>query len=305
MSIKKNDRFRLGMLHPKFFFTWMGVFFLLLFAFIPARFKDYFAQIVAYFLVLFVRKPFKIVEANLAQCFPEMTSKELKCLSKQCAERFIITLLAQGEFLFRSWHHINKRVQFIGFDEYVQPALDKHQKILFLMPHFWGIDYAGVRLSKQVPIHVMMKEHRNPIFSWLSYRLRTRNNATMFTREQGLSKLFSGWKQGKHVAYSPDEDHGKEVSETVPFFTSEKASLPILSRINIMYKTITIPCAIGYNKSKRCFEFQFSSPIEFDSKLSKIDDARLLNKIVEDAIKQYTPDYSWVLKIFRSQKIYN
>ena len=305
MSVKKTNRFSLYFLHPKFFFTWLGVLFLIFLAFVPIKIKDFLASKLARCLVFFFKKPVNIIKINLDRCFPEKTSKELHELTISCIERFLISAFAQGEFLFCSSKHIESRVQFIGFEEYLKPSLDNNDKILFVMPHFWGIDYACSSLSQKIPLQVMAKQYKNPIFNWLSYRLRSRYHANVFFREHGLTQFLQGWKEGKHIAFAPDEDHGDKLSKVVPFFKAEKASLPILSRIHHVYDSVIIPCAIGYNKDNRCFECQFSAPIKFQGKLSKIEDARLLNKIVEDAIKQYTPDYSWVLKIFRSQKIYN
>ena len=304
MNDQQTNNFSWYFLHPKFMPTWISIIFLFILSFIPTRVKDYLASVLSKLLVHMIKKPTNIIKINLTRCFPDKNNADIHKLTQECAERFIITFLAQGEFLFRSWKHIEARVQFIGFDEHVQKALNNNQKILFLMPHFWGMEYAAVRLSKEVPIHVMMKEYPNPIYTWLSYKLRTRYQAKMFTRDQGLHKLLSGWKQGKHVAYSPDEDHGLDVSEVVPFFGTEKATLPILSRITRSSKAVMIPCSIGYNKKKSCFEFRFSKVITLENKLPRTEDARLLNQIVEEMIQQYTPDYSWVLKIFRSQKIY-
>ena len=296
-----DRRFKLELLHPKYFFTWVGIAILVLFGLMPAWLRDPIARQLAKLVIKIAKKPISVARINLTTCFPEKSSAEIESLVKENIENFVMILLAQSELMVRSTANLRRRVNLMGF-EHVEQARAAGQPVIFIMPHVWGIEYAGLRLNlEDVPLASMAKPHRNGLFNWFNNRMRSSLGANIYMREAGIRALLSELKNNKSFFYLPDEDLGPEKSVFAPFLGTVKATLPVVGRLAQAGNAQVMPVKIGYDQIARRYDLTVMPAIAPEEMKGKENEAIALNKAVEQVILAYPEQYMWFLKVLKTR----
>jgi lauroyl-KDO2-lipid IV(A) myristoyltransferase len=245
-------------------------------------------------------KPLQIARINIRSCFPQMAEPEIDSLLKRNVDNFVIILLSQAELLFRGDKNLRRRVKLHGF-EHVLAARNAGQPIIFIMPHVWALEYAGLRINHEIPTVTMAKAHRNPLFNWFSNRLRSTQNGRVYMREAGIRALLSELKQNNSFFYLPDEDLGPEQSVFAPFLGTTKATLPVVGRLASAGNAQVLPVKIGYDQQARHFNLTVMPAIDPATMKGKDNEAQALNKVVEQVILAYPEQYMWFLKLLKTR----
>ncbi|QSX31513.1 lauroyl-Kdo(2)-lipid IV(A) myristoyltransferase [Shewanella cyperi] len=295
-----DRRFYWGLVHPRLWGTWLAIGLLLIFGLLPAWVRDPLAKLLAKGVFRIAQKPLKVARANLKACFPEMPEPQLNQLLRDNVDNFVMILLGQAELLIRSKSSLRKRVQVTGF-EHVQAARVANQPIIFIMPHVWGIDYAGLRLNLDLPMVTMAKAHRNELFNWFNNRVRSRMGGHVYMREAGIRALLAELKKGNSFFYLPDEDLGPDQSVFTPFLGTTKATLPVVGRLAAAGNARVLPVKIGYDSQNHRFELGILPAIAAENMQGKENEALALNKAVEQVILAYPEQYMWFLKLLRTR----
>lgn len=295
-----DRRFQLGLLHPKYWLTWLAIGLLVIFGVMPARLRDPIARALATFVAAIAKKPIGIARANLTACFPEKSAAQIDALIKQNVQNFVLVLLSQGELLVRSKAHLRRRVNLMGF-EHVKAAQAAGQPVIFIMPHVWPIDYAGLRLNLDLPMVTMAKAHKNGLFNWFNNRVRSSCGGHVYMREAGIRALLAELKQNNSFFYLPDEDLGPEQSVFTPFLGTVKATLPVVGRLAQAGNAQVLPVKIGYNQASYQFDLTVMPAIAAKDMVGKENEALALNRAVEQVILAYPEQYMWFLRLLKTR----
>ncbi|NRA60983.1 MAG: lauroyl-Kdo(2)-lipid IV(A) myristoyltransferase [Psychrobium sp.] len=288
-------------LHPKYIGTWLAVLLLFFCAFTPAFIRDRFARSLASLLIKFAKKPVRIINTNLSKCFTHLDQAQRNVIIKQNIEVFLQIILGQGELVFRSTKHIERRFDVDGW-HHLQAVLDAKQPVIFLTPHLWGLEYAGTYFRcRKVPLLCFVNKHKNPIYNWLAVKQRSRFCSNVYVREGGVRVMLKGLKEGKHLFYLPDEDHGEEKSVFAPLFDCDKATLPVLNRLACASQAKILPMSIAYNQTEHRFKITIDAPCNSEDKLDKEAEARFLNQQIERLILKDLSQYMWILRILKTR----
>ena len=295
-----DRRFQLALLHPKYWVTWLAIGLLLIFGIMPAWLRDPIARTLAKLVAPIAKKPIGIARANLKACFPEKSAAEIEALIDDNVQNFVLVLLSQGELLVRSKAHLRRRVNLMGF-EHVQAAQAVGQPVIFIMPHVWPIDYAGLRLNLDLPMVTMAKAHKNALFNWFNNRVRSSCGGHVYMREAGIRALLAELKQNNSFFYLPDEDLGPDQSVFTPFLGTVKATLPVVGRLAQAGNAQVLPVKIGYNQASRQFDLTVMPAIAAEDMVGKENEALALNKAVEQVILAYPEQYMWFLRLLKTR----
>ncbi|MBB1270847.1 lauroyl-Kdo(2)-lipid IV(A) myristoyltransferase [Shewanella sp. SR44-3] len=297
-----DTRFPPSLLHPKHWPTWLVIGILLLFGLMPAWFRDPIARGLAKLVMRVAKKPLAVAKINITQCFPHMSEDEVNALIRQNVDNFAIAILSQAELMFGSDKHLCRRVKLHGF-EHVKKVREAGQPIIFIMPHVWPIEYAGLRLNHEIPMVSMAKAHRNPLFNWFSNKIRSSQKGRIYMREAGIRALLSELKQDNSFFYLPDEDLGPEQSVFAPFLGTTKATLPVVGRLASAGNAQVMPVKIGYDQQAHQFNLTVMPAIDPETMKGKDNEALALNQVVEQVILAYPEQYMWFLKLLKTRPV--
>ncbi len=297
---KFGSKFHRSLCHPNLWLSWIGVFILFLFGQLPAKIREPIASLIAKFVMPIAKKPLCIARANLCACFPEKSEFEIEALLKENVTYFVMTMLAQAELLYCSEKKLKQRVKLNGA-EHINKARMNGKPIIFILPHVWGVEYAGLRLNVELPMVAMAKAHRNELFNWFSIQLRSSRGADLFKREAGIRTLVGELKKGNSFFYLPDEDLGPVKSVFAPFFATVKATLPVVGRLAQAGNAEVLPISIGYNRKFHQFELTVKEACNLNSIQCKHSEALMLNSMIEETIREHPEQYMWFLKILKTR----
>lgn len=295
-----NPKFAWHFLAPKYWLTWLGVLFALPIALLPLSFHRWLATKAANKLSKAKSGPAHRARVNFELCFPELSFAE--------REKMVYdTLFTSGVFLLRfsllslkskSW--LQSQCDFVN-KENLTKLTDAGEKVILLVPHSWAIDIPAVMLaSMNLPVSAMAKKQKNPVTDWLMHRQRVQYGGRVYERSGGIKPFIKSVKDGYLGYYLPDQDHGAELSEFVPFFATTKATLPGLSKLAKLSKAKVVPLFASINTETGRYSLEVLPALDIQT--SDYDDARAMNQAIEHFVKPKPEQYMWILQLLRTQK---
>ncbi|HCN95438.1 MAG TPA: lauroyl-Kdo(2)-lipid IV(A) myristoyltransferase, partial [Leclercia sp.] len=201
--------------------------------------------------------------------------------------------------LFRS---IQSRVDWEGL-EIIEEMRSNNEKVIFLVPHGWGVDIPAMLMASQgQKMAAMFHNQGNKVFDYVWNTVRRRFGGRLHARNDGIKPFIKSVRQGYWGYYLPDQDHGPEHSEFVDFFATYKATLPAIGRLMKVCQARVIPLFPIYDGKTHRLTIEVRPPM--DDLLTADDNtiARRMNEEVEILVGPHVEQYTWILKLLKTRK---
>lgn len=287
-------------LKPQYWGIWLGIFFLLLLAFVPFHLRDKLAGKLGIWIGYKAKKQRTRAQTNLQYCFPHWTEQQREQVIDKMFEVVAQVMFGIGEIAIRSKKHLQKRSEFIGL-EHIEQAKAEGKNIILMVPHGWAIDASGIILHTQgMPMTSMYNPHRNPLVDWLWTITRQRFGGKMHARQNGIKPFLNHVRKGEMGYYLPDEDFGAEQSVFVDFFGTYKATLPGLNKMAKLSKAVVIPMFPRYNAEAGKYEMEIHPAMNLSDDPEQ--SARAMNEEIESFVTPAPEQYVWILQLLRTRK---
>jgi len=308
MSIKESNkdryRFRLQLLHPRYWLTWLGLAVFFIFTLLPISFIDRAGCRLGNIAASKNKKRFNIVKTNLSLCFPDKNNAEIERLVVKHFQAQFRSLLHYSILWWRPVSVVRKKIQTTGFEQ-IDYYQQQGKKIIVLLTHNVGLDFAAASIAMEYKANAPYKKMRNPVIDWLIANGRMRfgkyYGSKLFTREDGLKPLIRETRAGKILVYLADEDLGEKNSIFVPFFGVQKATIPLLGRLAKLCDAVVLPCVGCYEPENRRYAVKLLPKIEGMPSGDDEQDSLSMNKAIEQAIEQCPIQYLWTLRYFQTR----
>ncbi|MDP8163024.1 lauroyl-Kdo(2)-lipid IV(A) myristoyltransferase [Pasteurella skyensis] len=287
-------------LYPKYWAIWLGVFGLIILAFIPFKLRDKLAMFIGKIACKKASKQAHKAEVNLRYCFPQWTEAQREAVIKEMFIRVAQTMLAIGELAVRSPKYLQSRIKITGL-EHLQAVTSQGKNAILLVPHTWSIDASGAILTTMgMPMTSMYNPHRNPLVDWLWNLVRERFGGKLHARQNGIKPFLNDVKQGKLGYFLPDEDFGEKASVYVDFFATEKATLPGLTKMAKLTNAGIVPLFPIYDPQKGVYHLEILPAMTFSGEPEQA--AREMNKVIEYFVTKNPEQYVWILKLLKTRR---
>lgn len=285
---------------PRYWGVWLGIFGLLLLAYVPYRLRDRLAAKLGKLIAHKAKKPRHRAMVNLSHCFPDWSEEKKNQVIDQMFETVTQVMLAIGEVAVRSEAHLQRRTEFLGL-EHIRQARADGKNVILLVPHTWAIDASGIILHTQgMPMTAMYNPHRNPLVDWLWNRTRERFGGKMHARQNGIKPFLNTVRRGELGYYLPDEDYGEALSVYADFFATYKATLPGLNKMAKVAKAVVIPMFPRYIASLGKYQLDIHPPMPLSDDDEEM--ARLMNQQIESYVTATPEQYVWILRLLKTRK---
>lgn len=295
-----EPKFSWRYLLPQYWAIWIGVFFLVILAYIPFRLRDKFAAKLASIIGRKAKKQRHRARVNLEHCFPQWTDEKKEQVIDEMFVTVTQAMLGIGEIALRSKKHIQQRGVINGFDKLYETH-KAGKNIVLLVPHTWAIDASGIILhSYDMSMTAMYNPHRNPLVDWLWNYARCRYGGRMHTRQNGIKPFLAEVRQGKIGYYLPDEDFGEELSVYADFFATYKATLPGLNKMVKVSRSVVIPMFPIYDSEKGVYRLEIGDEVPISD--DDLEMANTMNRIIEDYVRKTPEQYVWILRLLKTRK---
>ncbi|GGY14343.1 lipid A biosynthesis lauroyl acyltransferase [Paludibacterium paludis] len=237
---------------------------------------------------------------NLRLCFPQMTRAERKRLIRANFRYMIRLALEYGVAWWSSPERLRRLVDIKGL-EHVTALREKGEDVILFYPHFVGFEMCCYALNQYLPLVSVYSQQKNDVLDAQIYQGRQRfNNVYIVSRQEGLRSIIKAMrKDHTPFLYLPDQDFGPRDSIFVPFFGTDAATIPGLSRISKLARARVVP-AIARRIGDR-FELEFYPPWEDFPTDDTQADTRRMNAFLEDRIREIPDQYFWLHKRFKTR----
>ncbi len=281
-----------------YLFTRSGILFMRLLAALPLPLIRSIGKLLGWVLYLLVSRRRRIVEINLALCFPEKTTRERQILARQTFVYFAQAWLDRSWIWHapRSW--ILRRVTLTGA---VHELMGNQPTVVFV-PHFVGMDAAwgGLVLRHPRESTTIYTDQSNKLIDrWILRGRRRWGHMQLFGRIEGIKPVLAATRVGKPLYLLADMDFGPQESIFVPFFGIPTATVPSLSRFARLGRAKVVAGVVSMTPTG--YEFKLLPAWENFPTDDVVADTALMNKKLEGYIKDQPAQYYWVHKRFKTR----
>lgn len=279
--------------------TRLGLALIWLLHFLPLALLAPVGRGVGMLLYLFARERRHVTLTNLRLCFPGLSEAERESLARRHFQAFGRSLVEHGLLWWSSKARVQRLIRIEGLEHWQAVA---GRPVIWLAPHFVGLDMGGVRLTSEYRLVSVYGHQKNPVFDAILYHGRTRFVVPeLFSRQQGIRPVVRAMREGLPFYYLPDMDFGGRDSVFVPFFGVPAATITGLSRIARLAGAMVVPSVTRQLPGGAGYELRFYPAWEHFPGGDDEADARRMNAFIEERVREMPEQYFWLHKRFKTR----
>lgn len=293
-------KFSFALLQPRYWHLWCLLALFYLFSWLPLAVIDRIALVLGDYAAKNNRKRVHVAQRNLQLCFPEKSQHDIDQIVREHFRAYMRSMLHYGLILWAPAWRFRRHTQLHGL-ELVERYRAQGKNIIVLTCHSVGLEFSINTLAMHMPCGGPYKPMKNALLDWQLAMGRKKNQAQLFTRQEGLRPLVRMAREGRVLVYLADEDLGPDVSVFADFFGVQKATIPVLGRLAKTCNAVVLTCISCYDESTRKYIVKILPALENFPQGDDLIDARCMNQSIENAVRECIPQYFWTMKWFRTR----
>jgi KDO2-lipid IV(A) lauroyltransferase len=243
----------------------------------------------------------RVALRNIELCFPDWSMRRRRELALAHFHWLGRSLLERGVL----WHASPERLRRLIHIEGQASFADTHAgPVMWLVPHFMGLDVAGVAVQLFIarPGCSIYQEQSNKAFDAALRHARLRfGNARIFARHETAKPLMRAIKEGAGFFNLPDMDFGARDAAFVPFFGVPAATLLAPSRMSRLLGMKVQPVIAEMLPWGRGYRVRFFEPWDDFPTADAVADTARMNRWIEERVREHPAQYLWVHKRFKTR----
>lgn len=179
--MKRQKRFQLSLLHPRYWLTWFGLALLFLLVQLPYPLLNRLGVWMGRTSMRFLKRRVTITRRNLELCFPEMDEAQRERKVVGNFESLGMGLLETGMAWFWSDKRVKRWFNVSGIN-HLKMAQRDDRGVLVIGVHFMSLELGGRAMGLCQPMMAMYRPHNNKAMEWAQTKGRMRSNKAMIDR---------------------------------------------------------------------------------------------------------------------------
>ena len=300
MNNKKKDPynseeiFSLSLLNPKYLFTWVGLFFLFPITKLPISVTHKLGDMLGFIFFLLSKERKKIALINLKLCFPKLEEQEINNLVKENFKNIGKGILEMGIAWWSNQTRLQNLITNYSNKEFLEEPSKNNKGLLVLIKHSTHLELDLRLIASVCEMGGMYKPQKNLVINY--FMRKSRNSYLRGVVSNSQSRKGILWiKRGLKFFYAADQDYGNKVSEYVPFFGHEAA-------------TVKLPGDLAARGLKIIFadvkrnKFGYAIYLhKFEQPSSRKEFLIQMNEYYEKVISEAPEEYLWVHRRFKNR----
>lgn len=238
---------------------------------------------------------------NVALCFPEWPQARREALVREHFQWLGRSLLERGLLWYASHDRLRSLIHVEGD---IGLAERSERPVMWLVPHFMGLDVAGVatQLFQTRQVGSIYQAQSNPVLDAAIRKGRLRfGNGDVFARSDRALPLVRAIRRGWAFFNLPDMDFGERDAAFVPFFGVQACTLLAPSRMARALNMVVQPVVTEMLPGGQGYRVRFLDPWPDFPTDDPLADAAFMNRWIESEIRLNPAQYLWVHKRFKTR----
>lgn len=245
-----------------------------------------------------------VADVNLRLCFPELTPAARRRLLR---EHFRSAGMGAMETLICWWAPDAKIERLVTIEglEHLEKAAAGGRGLILLSAHFTSLEL-GVRMAKKPARRLgymttaVYKPPHNPVIDHVMRRRRESHIEGPSITHDDVRGLIRALKRGQAVWYAADQKAQNRFSADIPFFGMPARTSLATGRIAAMSGAAVVPFFTLRREDGRGYRMIVRPPLRDFPSGDEIADARRLNALIEEMVREAPAQYFWLHRRFRS-----
>jgi Kdo2-lipid IVA lauroyltransferase/acyltransferase len=238
---------------------------------------------------------------NLALCFPDQSAADRETLLRQHFGWLGRSLLERGMLWHASFDRLKRLIHVEGD---IGLAERSSQSVMWLVPHFVGLELAGVAVQLfQTRMGVdIYQTQSDPFWDRVLTKGRLRfGRGVAYPRGASVRPVIKHIKEGYAFFNMPDMDFGPRDATFAPFFGVPAATLMAPSRMAKSLNMLVQPVVVDMLPGGQGYRVRFFPALtEFPTEQPE-QDTVWMNQFVEKLVLENPSQYLWVHKRFKTR----
>lgn len=291
--------FQTSLWRPSLWPTWLGVCAIWLLHWLPLPLQAALGNTLGLLLAHLPGRRRRILATNLALCFPEASAMQRY---RWLVGSFQASMRAALEHGLLWWASEARLRRLIHVDNPEAAMGDGKRPVIWLAPHFVGLDTGGVRLAMDHAAASMYAPAKDPVADRMMLRGRSRFRAPrLIAKHEGIKPVLRALKDRLPFYFLPDQDQGLRNAVFVPFFGIPAATLSTLPRLAKLADAQVVPVITRLLPGGRGYAVRFYPPWEHYPSGDLDADVARMNAFIEARIREMPEQYLWLHRRFKTR----
>jgi len=277
----------------------MGFGLLRLISLLPYRAGLFTGRLIGRLFYLFSGRLKRIVDINLAHCFPEKSLQERNRIKIDCYRNLGISLVEMAMCWWWKTEQLETIVEIEG-RENLDLVLESGRGAILLAGHFSSLEIGARLLALFMPVQVMYRTQRNDLFD--SYLFTQRSSYFVNTVSRKNTRLLiKGIKNKIPTWYAPDQDFRRERNVYAPFMGIATATITATSRLAQSSGAALLPYYPERKKDGSGYVLRIDPPLQDFPSGDDFKDASAVNQSIEKFVRLHPENYIWIHPHFKTR----
>ncbi len=243
----------------------------------------------------------RVALRNVELCFPELDERQRRALVREHFRWLGRSLLERSLLWYAPVARLRRLIRVEGD---VTLAERSARPVMWLVPHFMGLDVAGAstQLFQKQQVASIYQEQSDEIMDAAIRRGRLRfRQGDVFARSESAKPLIRAIRKGWAFFNLPDMDFGERDAAFVPFFGVPASTLLAPSRMARALDMVVQPVVAQMLPGGQGYRVRFLPPwTDFPSE-DALADTAAMNRWIEQEVRRNPAQYLWVHKRFKTR----
>lgn len=280
--------------------TWLFLWLLRILAFMPRPVSRGLSFLIGALAYRFANHRRRVAIANLKACFPDWTEAKRNAVVRAHFRHYARAFLDRFVLWFGSPETLRRWVRLEGMENF---EAMRNRPVIFLVPHFLGLEAGGIRLQLETRISNMYSRQSNAeLDRWILRGRKRFRDPILLMRSEGIARAVRWLKRGVPFHYSPDMDLGGRESIFVPFFGVPTATITALVRMARATDAVVIPLVNQMTDDGYVARFYPGWTHPNDDAIETIEQGVVrMNQFIEQRILEMPAQYLWTHRRFKTR----
>ena len=284
-------------IRPKFLPTWIAILFMRIGVFIPFNGQVMIGKLIGKVIYPFMHRLRSTAYLNISHCFPDKKQSQVNLLVKRHFEAIGISFFETANAYYGSDNKIKKLLT-ITNEKILKDTLKEEGGVILLCSHFMPLMLGSRALLLKHTIANVYRPQNNKLFDKIMVR-GYQNHGAIMIKSTDTRSIIKAINNSLPIWYAPDQDLGKNNSVFAPFFGIQTATTAATARLAKNNNTRVIPYT--FIRTKKGYSMTFDKPLSNYPSLDPIEDAAVVNKILEKQISKSPEQYLWIHRRFKTR----